>query len=134
MACKSVAICMHQCDQATASNTSLHRLAPQGGLMNLQHGRLTVLPIHPSSCFRRLQRQRLREMRQQRKAEARAVAAVVDADALAEQEAKALELQVRGMMSWCVQHPPTLVPSHELLQCNASSNSPPFCGLLWGPA
>eukprot|EP00891_Asterochloris_glomerata_P002654 jgi/Astpho2/2654/Aster-x0544 len=39
------------------------------------------------------QRQRLREMRQQRKAEARAVAAVVDADALAEQEAKALELQ-----------------------------------------
>ena len=110
MACKSVAICMHQCAQATASNTSLHRLAPQGGLMELQHGSLTILPTHPSPSFRCLQRQRLREMRQQRKAEARAVAAVVDADALAEQEAKALELQVRGIMSWCVQHPPTLVP------------------------
>ncbi len=55
---------------------------------------------HPSSCSHCLQRQRLREMRQQRKAEARAVAAVVDADALAEQEAKALELQVRGTTAW----------------------------------
>ena len=48
-------------------------------------------------------------MRQQRKAEARAVAAVVDADALAEQEAKALELQVRGVMSWCAQQVTALV-------------------------
>ena len=74
-----------------------------------------MLPTHPLSCFHCLQRQRLREMRQQRKAEARAVAAVVDADALAEQEAKALELQVRGVVSWCAQHTPTLVPQHELL-------------------
>ena len=54
-------------------------------------------------------------MRHQRKAEARAVAAVIDADALAEQEAKALELQVRGILLWCAQHSPTLVPQHELL-------------------
>ena len=84
-----------------------------------------MLRTHPSSCFHCLQRQRLREMRQQRKAEARAVAAVVDADALAEQEAKALELQVGGMMLQRAQHSPAVVPQHELLlallQCRQHS-------------